>query len=128
MAEPNYFRITSLEDNNVIALTKTGSPSAVSLQYRTDLNQEWQPYTIGTELTLFKDSWIEFRNTTGTFSTSASAYYKFTSTKTFNVSGKIGSLLYYTMDTITAKIDNSLRSLFDGSKVVDASGLELNLE
>lgn len=112
MAEPNYLRLTSLEDNNVIALTKTGNPSAVSLQYRTDLNQEWQPYTIGTELTLFNDSWIEFRNTTGTFSTSASAYYKFTSTKTFNVSGKIGALLYYTMDVITAKLEHAVRNLF----------------
>lgn len=101
MAE-NYFRITSLEDNNVIALTKTGSPSTVSMQYQTDLNQTWQPYTIDTELTLFKDSWVEFRNTTGTFSTGVSAYYKFTSTKTFNVSGNIGSLLFYTLETITA--------------------------
>lgn len=126
MAE-NYFRLTSLDDNNVISLQQNGSPSAISLQYRTDLNQEWQQYVIGTELTLFKDSWIEFRNTSGTFSTGESNYYKFTSTKKFNASGKIGSLLFYSQDPITAVVSNAFNNLFDGTSIVDASQLKINL-
>lgn len=122
-----YLRLTSLEDDNVIALTMTGEPTSISLQYRTDLNLAWQMYDVGTELTLFKDSWIEFRNTTGTFSSSTSAYYKFASSKTFNVSGRIGSLLHYSLATITANVDFAFINLFNGAKIVDASELEMNL-
>lgn len=124
----NYLRLTSLEDNNTIALTQVGSPDAISLQYRTDLNLEWQAYTIGTQLTLFEDSWIEFRNTSGNFSKNASNYYNFTSTKKFNASGRIGSLLFYSQELITATVNYAFSSLFNNcTTLVDASELEMNV-
>ena len=98
MAIENCLRLTSAEDNNVIALTQTGTPSTVSLEYRTDLQLDWQPYAIGTQLTLQNGSWVEFRNTTGTFSTSSSDYYKFTMTRRTLASGNVNSLLDWTQD------------------------------
>ena len=98
MAIENPLRLTSLEDNTVIALAQIGSPSTVGLEYRTNTNQEWQPYAIGTEITLQNGSWVEFRNTTGTFSTSASDYYKFTMTGRTQASGNVNSMLDWTQD------------------------------
>lgn len=63
MAE-NYFRLTSLEDGNSIALTQNGTPNAINLQYRTDISQEWQNYAIGTQIELANGAWVEFRNDT----------------------------------------------------------------
>lgn len=129
MATTNFLRLTSLEDNNTIALTQVGSPYAINIEYRTDLNQEWQQYAIDTQLTLFKDSWIEFRNTSGTFSKTDVNYYKFTSTKKFNVSGRIGSLLFYSQELITATVNYAFYSLFrDCTQLVDASQLDINLD
>ena len=98
MAIENCLRLTSLQDNNVIALTQTGTPSTVSLEYRTDTQQEWQTYAIGTEITLQNGSWVEFRNTTGTFSTSESNWYNFTMTEITQASGNVNSLLDWTQD------------------------------
>ena len=98
MAIENPLRLTSLEDNNVIALTQTGTPSTVSLEYRTDINQEWQPYAIGDQLTLQNGSWVELRNTTGTFSTGVSDYYTLTITRRTSASGNVNSLLDWTKD------------------------------
>lgn len=98
MAIQNFLRLTSVQDDNVITLTKVGSPTAVSLEYRTDLEQEWQSYVIGTQLTLLNGSWVEFRNTTGTFSTGTSNYYKFTMTGRTQASGNVNSLLDWTKD------------------------------
>ena len=98
MAIENCLRLTSLEDNNVIALAQTGSPSTVSLEYRTDTQQEWQPYAIDTQLTLQNGSWVEFRNTTGTFSTGYSNCYNFTMTGITQASGNVNSMLDWTQD------------------------------
>ena len=117
MAIENPLRLTSLEDNNVIALTQTGSPSTVSLEYHTDLNQEWQTYAIGTELTLQNGSWVEFRNTTGTFSKGVYEYYNFTMTRRTQASGNVNSMLDWTQDNpplknyCYCKMFNGCRSL-----------------
>lgn len=111
--EPICF--TSLEDGNTFQLNKEISISI-------DGKQTWQTLDANTSSPAINTGKkIYFRATENAvpFSGTSSDYYKFTTAKTCNVSGHPYSLyakgsFYFFM------------SLFDGTKVVDASGLDLS--
>lgn len=96
MAIEKYFRLTSLEDNNVISINNTDSKTnTVNIEYRTDLNPDWQSYSIGTQLTLPSGGWIELRNDSGNFCR------RFSIGKRTRLSGDIRSLINYNDDIVT---------------------------
>ena len=75
---------TAEDAGATIALTKTGSPTSVTIETSTNRWSTWSTYTIWDTITL-SNVWdkVLFRNassTTTNFSTSASDYYKFTTT------------------------------------------------
>ncbi len=75
---------TAEDAGATIALTKTGSPTSVTIETSTDKWNTWSTYTIWDTITL-SNVWdkVLFRNsssTTTNFSTSSSSYYKFTIT------------------------------------------------
>ena len=127
MADKNYFRLTSLEDGNEVAIVKNGTPADVTLEYSVDDGSSWIAYTIGTGIHLNTNNFVLFRGDNSTFSQSGSNYYNVTATKTFNASGNIMSLLDKSCELISLSGKNYIFSyLFDyNKKLVDTSDLSL---
>ena len=98
---------TSQQDGSTIAITKSGTPYAVILEYSIDDGQ-WLPYVIATELTLDNEHYVSFRksaqDTSLNFSKSFAEYYTISATGSFVGDGYITSLLTNTclVDTIPA--------------------------
>lgn len=55
--------LTATQNNSYVKLNKNGNPTVNGLQYRTDENDEWQPYTIGTRINLSNGEYVQFQNT-----------------------------------------------------------------
>lgn len=120
--------ITSLEDGNAISIVKNGSAPACTFEYSTD-GSNWNSYTIGNTITIDKDEKVYFRS--GASGNSAlgstnTAYHNFNSTKTFNASGNLYSLLSQDFENFTSfKKLRALQGIFMNSKIVDASEIQL---
>ena len=127
MADKNYFRLTSLEDGNEVSIVKNGTPADVTLEYSVDDGSSWIAYTIGTGISLNTNNFVLFRGDNSTFSQSTSNYYNVTSTKTFNASGNIMSLLDKSCQLISLDGKNYVfNNLFkSNNKLVDTSDLSL---
>ena len=87
---------TSQHDGSTIAITKSGTPYAVILEYSIDDGQ-WLPYVIDTVLTLDNEHYVSFRksakDTSLNFSKNFANYYTLSATGTFVGDGYITSLL-----------------------------------
>jgi len=96
VTQESSLKFTSIGSTS-ISLTKTGSPNAISLEYKVD-DGVWTSYTIGDVIELTDGQELSFRAGVGgnaSFSQSSSNYYKFTVTGSGTVaaSGNIMSLL-----------------------------------
>lgn len=94
--EWNELCFTANTAGSTVKLTKTGSPTAVTLETSTN-GLDWSTYTFWTAITL-TNIWdkVYFRNTSETttwFSTSASNYYQFVMTWSISWSWDINYLL-----------------------------------
>lgn len=92
----NYLCFTANTAGSTVKLTKTGSPTVVSLETSTD-GSTWTDYTIWNTITL-SNIWdkVYMRNKSNTvtgFSTSSSDYYQFVMSGSINASGECGYLL-----------------------------------
>lgn len=90
-----YFTIESLEDNNIISFTKN-SYSAPNITYYWSINDgmTWTSYNDTTNQTLNSGQKLLMKCICNQFATLSDQYWHFSSTKMFNVSGNIMSLLY----------------------------------
>ena len=92
----DYLCFTAETAWSTVKLTKTWSPSSVTLETSTDW-QTWAAYTINNTITL-TNVWdkVYWRNTSGTttwFSLGSSNYYQFVMTWSISASGEISSLI-----------------------------------
>ena len=128
MADKNYFRLTSLEDGNEVAIVKNGTPADVTLEYSVDDGSTWTSYVIGTGISLNTNDFVLFRGNNSTFSQSSSNYYNINATKTFNASGNIMSLLDKSCQLISLDGKNFVfNGLFkNNNKLVNISDLSLS--
>lgn len=103
---PDYLCFTANTAGSTVQLTKTGSPTAVTLETSTDW-QNWSTYTFGSTITLSniwdKVYWRNTSETTTWFSTSWSAYYYFTMTWSIVANWDVTSLINKNCtDTVSA--------------------------
>ena len=84
------------ENNCKIKIIPHGSPAISQLKYRTNINEDWQTYTLNTEIDLpnIGDS-IQFWNESNQFSQSLQSYVSFAITGEISANGNIQSLLNY---------------------------------
>ena len=127
MADKNYFRLTSREDGNEVAIVKNDSQADVTLEYSVNDGSSWIAYTIGTGIPLNTNNFVLFRGNNNTFSQSSYNYYNVTATKTFNASGNIMSLLDKSCKLISLDGKNFVfYNLFNNNNnLVDTSDLSL---
>lgn len=92
----DYLCFTAVEANSTVKLTKTGTPTVVSLETSTD-KSIWTDYTIDTEITLTNiGDTVYFRNkseTTTGYSDDMSNYYQFVMTGEIAASGDVTTLI-----------------------------------
>ena len=92
-----YLTIESLEDNNDIAFKANDSSLLRTIQVSTD-KTNWTSYTSSTSgttlTTLNTGDKLYVRGSNDYYATSSTIYNYFTSSRTFNVSGNIMSLIY----------------------------------
>ena len=84
--------LMALADSSKVTLNATGSPTVSGLQFR-KRGQQWASYSIGTEIPLDANQYVQFRNTADNLSTSGSDYVQFALTGEFNAMGSIMSML-----------------------------------
>ena len=126
--DKDYLCFTANTAGSTVKLVKSGSPTAIALEYSTD-GTNWNDYTIGTTtstlITLTNEGdKVYFRNkadeVTG-FSTSTSAYYRFIMTQSIAASGNVMSLVDKTCQTTTIPCDYCFYYLFYGCKVLTSA-------
>lgn len=94
---PLTFRAIQPNTLGTVKLVKVGNPSGISLSYRKNYDGNWNPYFVGTTITLNPGQCVSFSGSTNHFSTTASgatpAFYRFqTSGATMYLYGKLTSL------------------------------------
>lgn len=91
---------TAEEENSSVKMITNGNVTLNNLKYRTDVNGEWQPYTINTVIPLDNvGDYVQFRNNNNTLSISNSDYAQFIMSGKISGSGDIQSLLNYSSIT-----------------------------
>lgn len=101
-----------------ISLEKTGSPNAISIEYRRN-DGDWTSYSIGNRIPLKDKDQVSFRSSTGgnsKFSKSTSDYYYFyiSGKGTVAASGNIMSLASQDMESLTIPYQYFFCNLFRG--------------
>ena len=92
-----YFTIESLADSNTIKIGKNQSPANLSLSYSVDDGETWTDLAIsaGRDFTTINTGdKIMFKGVNDRFASAWNAYYRFYSSKNFNVYGNAMSLLF----------------------------------
>ena len=89
----NYLTFTSSQDNSTIALNAVGTPDPISLEYCTNNEDTWQPYTVGDTLTIANGQKVKFRGNNSTFSKGDNDYYNFAMTGKIAASGSVMTLI-----------------------------------
>lgn len=107
-----------------ITLNKVGTFTSGSAEYRTDLNQDWQPYEFGNELHPLADGWVEFRGS-DVISQSSSRYHQFVISGTAEASGDITSLFNKDYATYASKNYCAYQMFKNCSSLVRAPELPL---
>jgi hypothetical protein len=83
------------ENSATVKLTKTGTPNVDGIQYRLGESGGWQPYTIGTNITLSNvGDYVQFQDL-NPGNISSTNYRKFVMTGRIAASGNIQSMLNY---------------------------------
>lgn len=124
---------TSRQDDSTIKIIKNGLPNVfdVNLEYKID--DDWQPYTLGTQLNIAKGWTIYFRNTTGTFSVDDISYLSILAYGGWDVAGELNALLDYRVqaDSVPNFAFNQLfwdDGPYLGCDIVDASRLKIQFK
>ena len=128
-----YLTFESLADNNNITWTFTGSDPIQNVIYWSKNGTSWTSAIASTSntpvslATLNKGEKMYLKGENVTYALSISAYSHFNSDYEFNVSGNIMSLIYGDnfIGQTTLSSSNNFVSIFNSSKVVDASNLIL---
>lgn len=127
-----HLDFTAEEANSTVALTKTGTPADVSLEYSIDDGSTWSDFIAGTTTVTLSNigdkMMLRAKNVNPVFGSSSSAYHKFTGTGQLSVSGNIMGIISSeaTSGHVAYSINHGLRNLFQGmTALVDASGLEI---
>lgn len=88
--------LTAIQNNSYIKLNKTGNPVVNGLQYRRNESDEWQPYDIGTQISLSNSGdYVQFQNIEDELSNGDYDYVKFEMSGKIKASGNIQSMLNY---------------------------------
>lgn len=83
---------TATTNNSAVKLTKSGTPTAVSLEYSND-KKKWKEYTIDEIIPLNEGQKVYFRGDNDHFSSSYSNYYNFKLSGNIAADGNVMSLL-----------------------------------
>lgn len=128
-----YLTIESLEDDNVITWKMNSSNTTEkTIEYSTD-KITWTSATSttsGTTLAILNtDEKLYLRGNNNQYCTGSGNQNMFTSTKKFNLSGNIMSLInsssFSNLTSLANLGQHTFRSMFQGTKVVDVSRLQL---
>jgi hypothetical protein len=88
----NILTFTAAADNSSVKLAAVGSPTAISLEYKTRGNG-WSPYTIGDVISLPRTGdYVKMRGVNDTFSIDNANYYKYFLTGSIAATGDVTSL------------------------------------
>lgn len=123
---PFYIEAENPSDAPQITLTKTGSPTSLTMQISYD-KSTWTNYTFGDSISL--DSThprVYFKNSSQTlFSTGTSNYYRFTADNYVNVGGNIASLKDSSMSSNTSNNYDFYNLLYRNTHLRNADKLYL---
>lgn len=127
---------TSRQDDSTIKIVWKGNetPTEVNLEYKID--DDWMPYTVGTQLNIAKGWTIYFRNTSGQFSKNETAWHSIIAKGGWDVAGELNALLDYRVQADTIP-EYAFVKLFQTegdeyetivSDIVDASKLKIKFD